>query len=335
MNDEKDRVNFFYYNNGITIICDKLSTVTPDGKNRSTFEITNPQIVNGCQTVNSIVEVLDSKSDEYRNAEFQNTYVMAKILVLDATDEAKQDLYQKIVKYNNSQNAINEKSFIALSELFLRIQKEFMEKGFILCIKQSDKNKYKALYKNPKELLDRSARLRERFGLNLTKTNDFLIDLEKLLQVCLAFCDSGVAAFQKKNQLLVKDSKYNDEVVDFIQSVTTQTLLNLYLLYLRSEQTKKEKNNKNPKVPVSFYLIDCYGHYECGGDSNKILKMIQDKDSINHLIKIYKIATAEYLRRHINDKEGNSYTSMNKLPIDYNRMTECRLNAINALEDAE
>ena len=61
-----DRENFFYYNNGITLICEKCETLRGteaskgyrESRNQYGFRLTNPQVVNGCQTINSIAEVL-------------------------------------------------------------------------------------------------------------------------------------------------------------------------------------------------------------------------------------------------------------------------------------
>lgn len=57
----KVRKNFFYYNNGITVICDRMTKIVTqpsDYNMNAAFTIDNPQIVNGCQTVNSIYEAL-------------------------------------------------------------------------------------------------------------------------------------------------------------------------------------------------------------------------------------------------------------------------------------
>ncbi|GAG63198.1 unnamed protein product, partial [marine sediment metagenome] len=58
---DKDPAHFWYYNNGITILCDKANIVMEKGYVR----LENPQIVNGCQTVKSIQkydgEVVNSK----------------------------------------------------------------------------------------------------------------------------------------------------------------------------------------------------------------------------------------------------------------------------------
>ena len=77
------------------------------------FEIENPQIVNGCQTVNSIYEYLENIPPQDLEREFKDTFVMLKILVIDRNDDEENQLYKDIVKYNNSQNAIDKKTFVA------------------------------------------------------------------------------------------------------------------------------------------------------------------------------------------------------------------------------
>lgn len=124
-----DRVNFFYYNNGVTIIVDDIGGINTQG-GLATFVIRNPQIVNGCQTVSTINETLSSLPLSTLEEEFKDTYVMLKILKIPANDENLETLYKDIVTYNNSQNAINQKTFVAGSTEFKRIQDEFERKGF-------------------------------------------------------------------------------------------------------------------------------------------------------------------------------------------------------------
>ena len=45
---------FWYYNNGITIICDHAERVSSGGKD--TLNVTNPQIINGQQTTRTLSE---------------------------------------------------------------------------------------------------------------------------------------------------------------------------------------------------------------------------------------------------------------------------------------
>lgn len=96
---------------------------------------------------------------------------MIKILKIPANDDQLKTLYRNIVTFNNSQNAINEKSFVALRDIFRRIQAEFEWKGFLVCIKQSDKNTFINKYKSITTLLDNNAKLIYRFGLTGLKKN--------------------------------------------------------------------------------------------------------------------------------------------------------------------
>lgn len=207
LKDSSERMNFFFYNNGITMIVDDMTSATQESDKR-VFTITNPQIVNGCQTVNTIYETLSSLPESKLEGDFANTFVMIKILKIPTNDEAKKELYKNIVTYNNSQNAINEKTFAATTDLFRRLQTEFEGKGFLIAIKQSDKHSFKQNYKSPSGLLENNQVFLDKFKLdNLKKTSDFIIDLEKVLQVFLAFCETATDAIQNKSKLLRIDSK--------------------------------------------------------------------------------------------------------------------------------
>ena len=151
-----------------------------------------------------------------------------------------QTLSNNIVTYNNSQNAINQKAFAANTQAFIRVQTEFRKKGFLLCIKQSDKNTFSKEFKKPTKLLELNSAILEKFGLSdISKTKDLEIDLEKLLQVILAFISSAHEAITKKSQLLKPGTIQNKTVTEFIMGDgTINDLLNLYLLYLRERKKR-------------------------------------------------------------------------------------------------
>ncbi len=87
-------VNFVLFNNGITIVCDKLVS-----KNRELI-IKNPQIVNGCQTCNSLYKVKRKGNDL--------SQVQVIVKVIEAT---KPEVTQGIVKGTNRQNIVYEEAF--------------------------------------------------------------------------------------------------------------------------------------------------------------------------------------------------------------------------------
>lgn len=108
--------NFVLYNNGITIVCNKLS---PVGK---TLEIRNPQVVNGCQTCNSIYRAYKQGTD------LSKVKVIVKVIETMGGAVA-----QGIVRGTNRQNIVYEEAFETVRQ-FHKDLEEFINimepKGF-------------------------------------------------------------------------------------------------------------------------------------------------------------------------------------------------------------
>lgn len=311
-----DRRNFFFYNNGITMIVNDFGTGTASGKRRE-FRIDNPQIVNGCQTVSTIYETLSGLNEAKLEEEFKDTYVMLKILRIPSRDSSLKELYKNIVTYNNSQNAINEKAFVAASDVFKRVQTELEGKGFLLCIKQSDKHTFSEKYKTITPLKNLNKQFLTLFGLEeLSNRNQFTIQLEKFLQVLLSFKETPQNAVQNKNKLLVHGSKENESVIEFIRNpaLTSNDYLYLYLLYLRAEKAKR--SSEGGRMPNPFYLIYCFANYECAGDINRISTSLDANDKVNNIINKYTLAIKQYYKKWIEKNEGKEYNDMIKAPLD-------------------
>jgi hypothetical protein len=213
LKDKKERGNFFYYNNGITIICKKAKA------NSKIVDITDPQIVNGCQTVNSIVEAL--KTYNNLEQEFDSIYVMVKILVIDIEDDKFKKFYRDIVKYTNSQNSINEKVFGATLQPFFTIQNNLKKYGFLLNVKQSDKYQFKKEYNNQKDLgllLNIAKDNIPNDFIDIKKLQDVQINLETLIQIIGALKKDAHFAYTKKSYLLKPTNK------EYYQSFSTKIL---------------------------------------------------------------------------------------------------------------
>lgn len=326
--DPEDRKNFFYYNNGITMICDKMSSVETRsfGNNiNAVFNVKNPQIVNGCQTVNSIYEALKNVDPRELEQNYKDTFVMLKILQINRENEYEEILYKNIVTYNNSQNSIDEKTFVANNSTFNRLKTEFESKGFLLLIKQSDKNSYSTQYKNLTKLKEKSHERLEKFGLtSLNKVTDFFVPLEKLLQVVIAFALGGYDAYTKKSNLLKDTTKQYQTAIDFIKddSITTDSLIDLYLLYKKADLCKS--NSEENRFPIPYYLIDGFAKYECNERiSNQISKQLSDLQSIENIIKLYTAVTKAYTR-DINETNIIDYNKMIKQPVNYKSLGKQR-----------
>ena len=115
LRDEPD--HFGLYNNGITIVVEDFY-YNQDG----TIELVEPNIVNGCQTSQTVwqicYELLESggtgtdKKTRFWRAKAEEGIVITKVVKVDAGEE---NLLEKITRYTNSQNAIQEKDFLALT----------------------------------------------------------------------------------------------------------------------------------------------------------------------------------------------------------------------------
>jgi hypothetical protein len=124
---------FGYYNNGITIVVTDFS-ISENGALR----LTDPYIVNGCQTTRTIWDVCRQRlksggtgfSPELHDWEqrAEKGIVVAKIVKVGTTGE---DLLQKITRYTNSQNAVKEKDFIALVADFRSWRRELADRYHI------------------------------------------------------------------------------------------------------------------------------------------------------------------------------------------------------------
>ncbi len=319
LEDEEERANFFYYNNGITVICDKIDKEQSNNiRYNRRFVTYNPQIVNGCQSVNSIYAVLNKYNENELENKFKDTFVMVKLLVLDAENSEQTQLYQDIVRYNNSQNAITEKAFAANQQLFINMQVEFEKRGFLLAVKQSDNYKFKES-KRFNEYRPILNKYEELFDLKFEKIENIIIPLEKLLQIFLAFDQNGYQAFVKKSQVLKQDSATNTTIIKFIKEkeYTINDLLNIYLLYLKAEKDKK--NSEDQRTPIPFYLIGFLGskfQYKSNKKCIEVLRYIfSDKNILESVYDLYTLITKLYKSQFFSIK-GIDYNKMIKSPID-------------------
>lgn len=83
---------------------------------------------------------------------------------------------------------------------FNNLQAEFKKRGMLLLVKPSDKNKLSVEYKDQAKLAELKKRSKELFRLfdvDDSKLKNYMIPLEKLLKVLLAFSKNGFYAFTK------------------------------------------------------------------------------------------------------------------------------------------
>lgn len=120
--DKKVRANFWAYNNGITILCDKFKLV--DDK----ITLKNFSIVNGCQTVVSL-------------AEYDGTH--AELSVLARCIAAPADIVDDIIRFTNSQNPIRTWDIASQDRTQRRLTSEFakLARPWIYLTRRGDRPK--------------------------------------------------------------------------------------------------------------------------------------------------------------------------------------------------
>jgi hypothetical protein len=120
--------NFFYFNNGITLLCTELFKQPLGGSSTSSgvFDCKGASVINGAQTVGSIVSALSGA-----NSSSSSARVMVKLISLQGCPV---DFGQEITRATNTQNKIEKRDFASLdiqqtrlkSELLLSFQKEYV-----------------------------------------------------------------------------------------------------------------------------------------------------------------------------------------------------------------
>ena len=118
---------FWYFNNGITILCESLRKKPLGGNNNETgtFECKGASVVNGAQTVGTIVDV-----SKINGAALQHARVLVRLVSLGNCPEGFAD---EITRAANTQNRIEKRDFAALdpnqkrlrTDLYLENQKEY------------------------------------------------------------------------------------------------------------------------------------------------------------------------------------------------------------------
>ena len=131
---QTDPENFFYLNNGISIIC------TGYKFHKDCLIIYHPQIINGQQTIRSLHK---------QPINSQKVNVLTRVIKVDKNIGKYEDLISKIVCGTNRQNPINVSDLMSNHPKQVELWREFKRKGYLYIrkkqTKQSAKNNWKGV----------------------------------------------------------------------------------------------------------------------------------------------------------------------------------------------
>lgn len=318
-----ERKNFMYYNNGVTIVCEKIQTDYIDTSSQlRVLPLVNPQIVNGCQTVNSIKKVLENLSGNAVKEEYKNVYVMVKALVIEDMDNPRNiTFYSNVVKYTNKQNAISDKAFVSNMDIFYRMQQEFEKRGFLLFVKPSDKNtsKEKLSHADKGNLIQKANVTISKMDISIVNFADICIPLEKLLQVFLALMKTGYFAFSKKNQILKQNGDiFENYCLQINGFLTIDNMIKLYYLYKKAENERMQSMDK--RTPIPYYIIgflgELIGEKDTDNIQGKLNYIFGDAHIFAEAYKYLCMVAKSYKRTYEKDMVPGDYNSMIKKVID-------------------
>lgn len=213
--DPNNSRRFWYYNNGVTIVCSKAEVPA----NERLVILEKMQIINGAQTTYSIVKA-------YNENKLQDaTKVLVK--VIESTDN---DFIDEVTLYTNSQNPVNLRDLASRDEIQTRIQKIFNVYKYFY---ERKRGEFNALYQTDE------IKTKE-FGTDWKKK---IVPNERAAQAHLAmFLNKPAQAKSQKRRIFVKGEGgfYNDI---FNERLLEEQMLMAYKL-LRFIETKTSEYSK-------------------------------------------------------------------------------------------
>jgi len=276
LKEEPDK--FHYYNNGLTITTKLINT-----ENSKYYIIKPVNIVNGCQTANSIYNVSISETN------FPDSDVKIPVRIIVARD----DEFENITIRTNTQNGLDTKDLISINSIQKEIEYEFSQKEFL------GKKFYYKRQKSDENLSD----------LDI----DYIIQIDDILRSILStlmLIPNKVSGYFDSTT-----SKYLDQIFDelFIKLYAILTVI------FKSVEDYIEKNN--PTLNRLKYHI-CYLFYRFSSKLEKLTDIEEylrekdkDKYSEEEIENIKQMIEKIYSNMYQCIKDEESFTKIIKYLI--------------------
>jgi hypothetical protein len=130
LDTEPDR--FFYYNNGVTIICDRADKKTSRG--REVLQVSNPQIINGQQTTRTLASSIKQAAQ---------AAVLVKVICVPREDRPEHNDYDELVSQivagTNWQNAIKPSDLMSNDRRQIELESALRNRGYLYVRKRQTK----------------------------------------------------------------------------------------------------------------------------------------------------------------------------------------------------
>lgn len=225
------------------------------------------------------------------------------------------------MKYTNTQTGITAKDFASKDNYFLNLQNDFLERGFYLIVKQSDKHKYESDIELFEKIKLRSENIINVFNKNsIEKPSDLFIELDKMLKCLLAFYFDGYTAFKSGSSTLNEHSvkyymNFSKKIRDYF---STDSMINLFLTYRDAGGTTIARTKQ---YPIPYYMMDFIGRFIKSTD-NKEFDVNRVSNKLSYLFSSREIYNEVYNK--ISEVIEDYGEEFKKNGIDYSTMTKNR-----------
>jgi hypothetical protein len=243
---------FWFYNNGVTIVCDKFDTKM--GK----LSLTAPQIVNGCQTAKTIGDFYKHKTRNELPPVESDGHLLVKIIKTPKkNDESeKKGVRDNITRFTNSQNAVRGLDFYALDEFQHDLKDRFKKLGYYYEIQRGSfislNSVKQSSFKGNADynyLLD---------GIKSKKK--FVLPAKEVIQSFTAMIKlMPNIAYGRANELTPGGNKWGEVMNDKTRGLPSEHFLFPYLtLKYAKEELGYKSGAKDFKVNSAFLFIATY-----------------------------------------------------------------------------
>jgi len=130
----EESIWFPYMNNGISIICEKFDIGNIKNGKKLPIELTDMQIINGCQTINALYS---AKYNEQTKDNFRASNVLVKVYQI-GSEQA--DFKMNVIRATNNQNAVKTHSLLANDPIQIAIGERMKYFDYVYDRKGESKN---------------------------------------------------------------------------------------------------------------------------------------------------------------------------------------------------
>lgn len=223
---EKDPENFFYFNNGITMIASSIDSRPIPGRKNYEITIKGLRVVNGGQTLRTLYEY---NADNFNIDTLDQVSLLLRVFSVDLEQDS--GFANQIAEYTNSQNAISAIDLKSIDQIQIQIESFFKDKKIHYARKIGDSGADNIEY-------------------------DYKISMEKLAQILFSKMGHPEMVTNKKRQLFDSTNyNYYDDI--FNENFDYSGAYESVNLYRKIKQASKE--NYDQKV---YYIIYMYYRFK-------------------------------------------------------------------------